>query len=367
MKCLFLDQYAKIGGGQAILLNILHVAMEEGHEVTAMFPGGDELERKVRSLYGEKIRIIPIRELNLTPGRKGLLDTLKMLLYTLYFLRFLYLFRRQELIYVNGPRLYFPAFLLSQWMHRRFLYHVHLVHPRTELRLLARILESERTDSVILNSQYAYEQFIASEPAAATNPKLWIIENSLSPAYSKLSFEDRFQQPGKLNAAVIGRISPEKGQDILLELAPKLPDIDFYVIGDPDFAGREFLERLKRNSIPNILYYGKTENLEGTIRAIPIHISLVPSRWPEPFGLVAIESMAMSCITILSGTGELKNIALRTSALVYDCPENLELLLLWLRSADPAELVAVVHKQFTAVMENYSFEMFRQKISGLLK
>ncbi len=367
MKCLFLDQYGMIGGGQTILLNILHAAIDSGNEVTAMFPVGGELERKVRSEFGDRVRIVPIREPYLTSGRKSSRDYARMLLYTVYFLKFLGLFRNHELIYINGPRLYFPAFLLSYWMKRRFVYHVHLVHSPTEQRLLGRILKSRRTDSVIVNSRYVYEQFIASEPEASKNQKLRVIENSFSPSYSKLSFQDRFQQPGRLNVAVIGRISPEKGQDILLELAPKFPEIHFYVIGDPDFTGGEFLERLKASAVSNILYYGKAENLEETVRKIPIHVSLVPSRWPEPFGLVAIESMALSCITIVSGTGELKNIAEQTSALQYDSMETLERLIVRLRKADPAELRDQAFRQFISVMEKYNFETFRQKIAGFLK
>ncbi len=367
MKCLFLDQYSKIGGGQTVLLNILHAALDAGHQVTAMFPVGGELEKKVRLEFEDRVRIVPIREPQLTSGRKHLLDYMKMTLYTLYFLKFSGLFRNHELIYINGARLYFPALVLSHWTKSRMFYHVHLVHSRTEQRLLARILRDGNTDSVVVNSQYVYEQFIASDPEAAKNQKLRMIENSFSPAYSKLSFQNRFQKPGDLNVAVIGRVSPEKGQDILLQLAPKFPMIHFYVIGNPDFTEPKFLERLKENAVPNILYFGKAENLEETIRQIPIHVSLVPSRWPEPFGLVAIESMALSCITIVSGTGELKNIAERTSALQYDSITSLEKLLLRLQKADPGELRNLAYRQFQSVMENYSFETFQQKVAGLLK
>ena len=39
-----------------------------------------------------------------------------------------------------------------------------------------------------------------------------------------------------------------------------------------------------------------------TLEALGVQFNIVPSRWNEPFGLVAIEGAACSCITIVEWT-----------------------------------------------------------------
>ena len=115
-----------------------------------------------------------------------------------------------------------------------------------------------------------------------------------------------------MTVALIGRVSPVKGQDVLPKLARRFPDLRFVMIGPVTEENRPFFDSLFADAPANLVYGGETDDLLRTLDQYDVELSLVPSRWDEPFGLVSIESMAASCLTLVSNRGMLPHIA-RTS------------------------------------------------------
>jgi len=91
-----------------------------------------------------------------------------------------------------------------------------------------------------------------------------------------------------------------KGAEVFLALADAFPHERFLLVGDIDpalssaFAARRNLRRLGRAAVGRFLTMSR--------------VVLVPSRWPEPFGRIAVEAMACGIPTLVSRTGGLAQI-----------------------------------------------------------
>src|SRR5690606_28037918 len=93
-----------------------------------------------------------------------------------------------------------------------------------------------------------------------------------------------------------------------------------------------------------------------------IQFSLVPSRCEESFGLAAIEGMACSCLTIVSGRGGLAEIAAQTGALVAKDEADLSSVLDDLAGRSPDQLAALARNQHAATLAAYAPQLFEAKI-----
>lgn len=111
------------------------------------------------------------------------------------------------------------------------------------------------------------------------------------------------------SVAFVGRLVSDKGVDTLLEatsqLAAKKTALDVTIVGDgPERAA---LERLCTDlGIADRVNFTGSLQGEDLVRELNKHeVVAVPSRWDEPFGLVALEGMACGCIPVVSASGGL--------------------------------------------------------------
>lgn len=110
--------------------------------------------------------------------------------------------------------------------------------------------------------------------------------------------------PKKKNIIIFsGKLNNSKGYDLFVKTIPdvlkKFPDWKAIVIGSEPREKISF--KNKKVKFVGWLNYQKAINLYKKAS-----ISIVPSRWEEPFGRTSMETAACGCLTIVSNTGGLK-------------------------------------------------------------
>ncbi len=112
------------------------------------------------------------------------------------------------------------------------------------------------------------------------------------------TIEPRFGHDGYF--LFVGRLSEEKGVDTVLELAHRLPDLKFKIVGTgPD----EALLHSVGDRLPNVEFMGYQQGQRLRDLYLGARAVLVPSRWEEPSGLVLLEAQACGKPVIASHAG----------------------------------------------------------------
>ena len=100
----------------------------------------------------------------------------------------------------------------------------------------------------------------------------------------------------------VGRLTDAKGVPDVVELARRLPQVPVAVAG---WGPLEDWLRSKSEGVENLEYVGFLERDALTERLARSRLLVVPSRWQEPAGLVALEAMAEGTPVIAYASGGL--------------------------------------------------------------
>lgn len=140
-----------------------------------------------------------------------------------------------------------------------------------------------------------------------------VVPNGVSPAEI---FTDLDPEHTYLRCLMVGRVNDWKGQDLLLNAIADLDEnlivnVELRIIGDvfegQDHFREQLLNTINVMSIKNqIVFEGFTEDTSGLYNWADV--VFVPSKKPEPFGLVAIEAMSHSKCVVAAGHGGLVEI-----------------------------------------------------------
>ena len=114
------------------------------------------------------------------------------------------------------------------------------------------------------------------------------------------------RSPGELGegALFVGRLSPEKGVDVLLAAARRVPELPVRIVGDgPQRAPIE--DEVRRGGLSNVELMGAVpmDRVFDLMRRA--RVLVVPSQWHEPFGNVVAEAFACGLPVIVSDLGAL--------------------------------------------------------------
>ncbi len=168
----------------------------------------------------------------------------------------------------------------------------------------------DRVAAVVCVSEY-----LAEETARMLPPRLRGRVRAVPNGVDVEQFDGpRPPREGTTRVTFVGRVIPDKGVHVLLDAVRRLdrPDLHVTVVGRPGFAADapltayehdlrraadgtratvEFASFVPRPALPEILR--RTDVL------------VVPSVWPEPFGLTALEGMAAGAAVVASDVGGL--------------------------------------------------------------
>jgi glycogen synthase len=188
-------------------------------------------------------------------------------------------------------------------------------HPQSHIHGVERWI-ANRADRVIACSYYMREQI--ADIFGADEGRVAVIPNGIDPedlqphdesGLARLRLE--FAAPGDRLVLLIGRLVYEKGFQLALEAMPRLiesvPGTRFLVAG----SGTHEPELRRQAGELGLMDHG---SFLGWIGDDVLHslyriadVCVVPSIY-EPFGLVALESMASGCPCIVADTGGLREV-----------------------------------------------------------
>ena len=364
MKITFIDQYSYLGGGQIILVTLIK-SLGDKHKINIIFPRGGNLEKKIKKLKNNNIEFFNINENDFKYRKNNFFSILKVLKNNFLILfKYFDQIKSSDFLYCNGPRLFIFCAIASIFLKKKSNYHIHTKYNFYESLLISFISKFKSTNKIIFCSKYIFNNF-NKNLISLNNMKISIIENGLSEEFYNEKYKNRFvlnNHPGLLKFAILGSLKPEKGQDIVFPLAKRFPEIDFYLIGKESKENREWIDSIKSQKSSNIFFQSELIDIKEFIDKNHINIFLVPSKWDEPFGLVAIEGMSLSCITIVSNKGGLVEIAKKTGALIYTKEIELIEKINNLKSIGEKKLAEISKNQFLKTKHFYSYKKFSEEI-----
>ena len=364
MKITFIDQYSYLGGGQVILITLMK-SLGDKHKINIIFPRGGNLEKKIKKLKFKNIKLFNVNENDFKYSKNNFFSILKVFKNNfLTFFRYFDLIKSSDFIYCNAPRLFIFCAFASVFLNKKCNYHIHTKYNFYESILISFISRFKYTNKIIFCSKYTFDNF-RKNLIPLNQKKISIIENGLSEDFDNEKYINRFvfnKEKVLLKFAIVGSLKPEKGQDIVIPLAKKFPEIDFYLVGKESSDNNEWIDSIKSQKSSNIFFQTELINIKEFIDKNNINIFLVPSKWNEPFGLVAIEGMSLSCITIVSNKGGLTDIAKNTGALIYSKEIELIEIMNYLESIGQNKLAEISNNQFLRTKYYYSYKKFSEEI-----
>lgn len=226
-------------------------------------------------------------------------------------------------------------------------------------KIIGQVVDKVRTVSHYIEVRDVQDMYL---PAAKVKTVWNGIDLERYP-FSNMSF-----QHDSLQILYIGQLIPEKGVDVLINALADLKNtqIPFACRIAGSGVDREQLEQKSRNLglEPSVQFLGFCSNPIEQYQWADIVV--VPSRWAEAFGLVAIEAMACGCVVIVSDKGGLPEVV-DEAGFVFpsgDASRLGEVLKHLISSADECKIYAI--KGRNRVEECFQLENTVNKIISLL-
>jgi glycosyltransferase involved in cell wall biosynthesis len=215
-----------------------------------------------------------------------------------------------EVVYINTIVI-FDFIIACHYMNKKIkIIHVREI-PNSYMSFFFRNLLKFSRAYLIFNSHATKKSYFKYK-----NEKSFIVYNAVPQLNLPKSEKHLLDQNTQLKILLIGRINAWKGQDLLIktiaESTNNLKDnISIRIVGNVYKDEKQYLESIE--------YLIKQNRLENCVKIYPfasdpsIHygwsdLVIVPSKRPEPFGLVAIEAMSASKPVIGANHGGLSEI-----------------------------------------------------------
>ena len=296
MKILFLDQSGKLGGAELSLIDVAKPYQDSC--LVGIFADGPF--RKLLEQQQIPVRVLTNEQINVRKD-SGIIQSISSLSSLVPLIK---LVRKiaidYELIYTNTQKALVIGAIASFLSRRPLVYHLRDIlsadhFSRTNRRLA--ITLANRASLVIANSKATRAAFVEAGGRKdivevvynGFEPKLYQSRSNKSQLRQQLGLDERF---------IVGhfsRLSPWKGQHILLEAISKCPsDITAIFVGDALFGEQDYVQHLHQQVA--------TLGLEERVNFLGFRSDIVPlmtacdmiahtSTAPEPFGRVIVEAM----------------------------------------------------------------------------
>jgi glycosyltransferase involved in cell wall biosynthesis len=152
-----------------------------------------------------------------------------------------------------------------------------------------------KTEVIVFNSNWSKTRFLENLPNHTSYKKIIVIPQSTSK--TKISFDKK-----KNLISFVGKLNTSKGYDIfgrsILKILDKYVNWKSIVIGDEPREKLIFKHK-------NLKHLGYKNNSYILNKLKEVSISVVPSKWDEPFGRSSLEAASRGSALIISNSGGL--------------------------------------------------------------
>lgn len=360
MKILLIDQFGEMGGAQRCLVEAAMGFAERGWVVHALAPSGPI--HQALTPYCAEVRVLTCGPF--ASAAKTVSDAM----------RFARQLPRQaleiartvarnriEVVYVNGPRV-LPGAALGH-AGRPLVYHAHWMVPQHSAATLARVALRKSGASVIATSRFAAEWLQDSVESALIST----IYNGVSGFGGSPRRRDAIR-----HIAILGRISPEKGQLQFVRAAriavSRNPALRFTVGGAPMFTASPYFEQVRAEAagMP-VEFAGWTENVGGFLAGVDL--LLVPSQPIDNIPRVILEAFAAAVPVLAFASGAIPELIQHGETgllLNQQTPEALAAAIL--HAADNCDLLnQIAARSHQRWQERYTLPRFQSEISAAVE
>jgi glycosyltransferase involved in cell wall biosynthesis len=313
-KMLFVHQGGELYGSDRVFAQTVRYASAIVDPVVVLSAGGplvDVLQNSSSKIYIRELGVLRRKHLSVL----GIVSTFWRTLRAVFFLCYLIERYHAHSVYTNTVGI-LSSPIAATLMRVSHVWHVHeiITTPRFLSKFLSRLVP--RLSDVVVCNSFATKQNLL-QGQVRFEAKTRVVHNGIDwrkfiPSGSReMTRKEMGIKRRNVFIGVIGRIHHWKGQDYFLEAAALLREANlrlmFGIIGsayDPETDDQ--LARLKQlaieRGIDERVYFRDFErNISSVYEALDIVV--VPSRFPEPFGLVTIEAMATAKPVIATAHG----------------------------------------------------------------
>ena len=220
------------------------------------------------------------------------------------------------------------------------IWHCHeiMTSPKLFVKIYRFLLNTSLVDKVIYNSKTTMDGWV--DGSTTIQKKSELVYNGIDLDILPTSTEEIIKLRTTLFPMVdnetviygnIGRISDRKGIEILIDAFYQVqqnnPNSRLLFVGSPTPGKEDFLEEME-NKITKYKIEGKVKFVSFVKNVFPyweaMDIAVIPSKEPEPFGLVAIEAMLVKKPVIAADHGGLSEIVIDHETGIKFEPNNLD-------------------------------------------
>lgn len=309
MRILFLDQSSKLGGAELCLADIAQEFRQTS--LVGVFTEGD-FPNYLRQ-HHIPVKILAQQTLQVQKA-SGLMAGLKSINRLIPLIQAATrLGRDHDLIYANTQKALVVGAIASRLSGRPLVYHLHdIVSPdhfsATNRRII--ITLANQAKLIIANSQASRDAFIAAGGKAKCTH---VVYNGFAPDTYVVPDADRHALRQRLsleNRFIVGhfsRLSPWKGQHVLIEALQHCPDhVVALLVGDALFGEVDYVDQLhQRIEQLGLQQRVKFLGFRSDIPQLMAACDLVAhtSTAPEPFGRVIVEAMLCQTPIVAAAAG----------------------------------------------------------------
>lgn len=310
MKVLFLDQSGKPGGAELCLLDIAKQYRDRG--LVVLFADG--AFRELLENHQIPVQVIPTdlavkKDSTLQQGLASLWHLLPLINQVAH------LSRNYDLIYANTQKALVVGAIASLISRRPLVYHLHDIisadHFSVFNRRLIVMFANLRAALIIANSHASRTAF---GQAGGQVERVKVVYNGFHlPTYEatregdRLALRHSLQLDDRFVVGSFSRLSPWKGQHILLEALSTCPEsIVALFVGDALFGEHDYVEQLHQQVRQlgleqRVHFLGFRADIPQLMTACDLvaHTAIAP----EPFGRVIVEAMLCRTPVIATEAG----------------------------------------------------------------